>query len=253
MDVANLDPKTIIARTLAIVDLELRCAYVLTWFIAPADTPMAALEEVCKRAEAGEVDAKAVLFTLVDALSRVPPDVRVRLRRDAIEADLFALERLLRGPTPSTPPPSRNVPDYGKGRPLTLGERKSLARRPDRAMFDKLLADPHPDVIFRLLANPKLTESDVVRLAARRPTEAAVLEQVANTPRWVRSRRVRMALVCNPSCPEHIAARLTSLLLRGELEDVRNSPDVSPIVRQLCIEHLARRPPTSVKPDGSVH
>ena len=250
-----MDPKTIISRVLGIVDLELRCAYVASWFrgVEGDALMMNGLDEICQRAEAGEEDTKAVLFTLVDAFSRLQPQDRERLRAHARANDLLALERILRGPTPSTPPPSKNVPDYGKGRPLTLGERKALARRPDRAMFDKLLSDPHPDVIFRLLANPRLTEDDVVRIAARRPTEAAVLVQVASTPRWVRSRRVRMALVCNPSCPEHIAARLTSLFLRSELEEVRNSPGVSPLVRQLCIEHLARRPPTSVKPDDSVH
>lgn len=249
-----MDAKTILSRVSGIVDLELRCAYVASWFRgALSEELVLSLDEVCQRAEAGEEEPKAVLFTLVDAISRLSPEDRDRLRNEARGRGLLALERLLRGPTPSSPPPSRNVPDYGKGRPLTLGERKSLARKPDRAMFEKLLSDPHPDVIFRLLANPRLTEDDVVHLAARRPTEASVLEQVANTPRWVRSRRVRMALVCNPSCPEHIAARLTSLLLRSELEDVRNSPSVSPVVRQLCIEHLARRPPTSAKPDDSIH
>lgn len=246
-----MDAKTILSKVLGIADLELRCAYVVSWFRGGASTAgmLHGLEEICQRAEAGDDDAKAGLFTLVDAFSRLASEDRERLRTDARSGDFLALERILRGPTPSTPPPSKNVPDYGKGRPLTLGERKSLARRPDRAMFDKLLADPHPDVIFRLLANPRLTEDDVVRLAARRPTEPSVLIQVANTPRWVRSRRVRMALVCNPSCPEHIAARLTSLFLRGELEEVRHSPSVSPLVRQLCAEHLERRAPTSIKPD----
>ena len=38
-------------------------------------------------------------------------------------------------------------------RPLTLGERKSLARQPSRAALARLLRDPHPAVVELLLDN----------------------------------------------------------------------------------------------------
>ena len=58
------------------------------------------------------------------------------------------------------------------GRPLTLGERKSLAKKPDRDLLERLLADPHPDFIRGVLRNPRLTEDDVVRFVARVPSRA---------------------------------------------------------------------------------
>jgi hypothetical protein len=147
----------------------------------------------------------------------------------------------------------QRVPDDGKGRPLTLGERKSLARRPDRETMQRLLADPHPAVIHRLLRNPRVLEDDVVRLAARRPGHGAVLAEIARSTRWVHRPRVRLAIVMNPAAPPEIAARIVGLLLRPELTLVARSPAVPAPVRAVCLEHLQRRPPVRATDDDRVH
>jgi hypothetical protein len=140
-------------------------------------------------------------------------------------------------------PREEKQPDYGRGRPLTLGERKSLARRPDRSMMDRLLADPHPDVIRGLLRNPKVTEDDVVRLVSRRPGRADVLAEIARSPKWVHRARIRLSLLLNPSTPMELAAPMTGLLVRQELKLVAEATHVADGVRALCLEHLERRPP----------
>ena len=109
------------------------------------------------------------------------------------------------------------------------------------------MLDPHPDVIHRLLRNPRVLEDDVVRLAAKRPGRGGVLAVIARSTKWVHRPRVRMALVLNPRTPLEIAARIAGLLLRPELELVAGSPHVPPAVRALCIEHLDRRPPVVVR------
>jgi hypothetical protein len=131
----------------------------------------------------------------------------------------------------------------GTGRTLTLGERKSLARRPDRNVLERLLLDPHPDVIARLLKNPRLTEDDVVRLAARRPGRPDILTAIARDPKWLHRARVRLTLVLNPDTPGALAAPIVGLLVRQELRLVAGATHVPAHVRALCIEHLERRPP----------
>jgi hypothetical protein len=182
------------------------------------------------------------------------------LREEAVGVPHLALERLVRQPVSTVPsrevpkPDEDRVPDYGRGRPLTLGERKSLARKPDRAMTERLLRDPHPDVIRQLLANPKVTEDDVLSLAARRPCRPDVLSEIARTPRWTHRPRVRMALVLNPDTPLEMAAPLVGLLIRQELRLVATSTTVAPALRALCLEHLERRPPSSGSDgDGVLH
>jgi hypothetical protein len=217
-----------------------------------------ALEVICARAEQAEEPAREVLLSLVDALNATSMrGIAQLLREEAVGESHLALERLVRQPvTPSRPPVVTNepseprVPDYGSGRTLTLGERKSLARRPDRDMLEKLLLDPHPDVIRRLLRNPRLTEDDVMRLAARRPGRPEILGEIARSTKWVHRTRVRMALVLNPDTPLEVAAPISGLLVRQELRLVVEATHVSPAVRALCMEHLERRPPGEGTPEG---
>jgi hypothetical protein len=119
--------------------------------------------------------------------------------------------------------------------------------------MQRLIADPHPDVIHRLLRNPRVLEDDVVRMAARRPGRSEVLVEIARSTKWVHRPRVRMALVLNPATPPEIAARIAGLLLRPELELVAGSPHVPAPVRALCMEHLERRPPVERPGDEGVH
>lgn len=239
--------------TCAIPEAALRSAFMRDLLLRSDVSYLAAvLDIVCARAEQAEEAAREALVALVDALNHEScvPVVRL-LREEAFGVPHLALERLVRKPVSIVPsrdvgkPEDDRVPDYGKGRPLTLGERKSLARKPDRGTMDRLLRDPHPDVIRMVLAGPKVTEEDVLALAARRPCRPDVLTEIARQPRWAHRPRIRMALVLNPDTPLEIAAPVVGLLMRHELRLVATSPTVAPAVRALCLEHFERRPPAA--------
>ncbi len=129
----------------------------------------------------------------------------------------------------------------------SLGERRSWARTPNRARLLRLLADPDPVVIAHVLQNPRLTESDVLRIASRRPTAAAALEAVFHHPRWGSRAEIQRALVYNPYTPAEIAIGLVELLDRAELFIVSRDPGVSAGIRQRAVatlqaRHAARTP-----------
>ncbi|MDF2692060.1 MAG: hypothetical protein K0S65_443 [Labilithrix sp.] len=244
--------EAIVRATRSIPEAELRVAYVKSVLRDDELVQLARwLDVLCARAEQAEPAAREALVALVDALQDPSlGSVVQRLREEAAGVPHLALERLIRQPMSIAParevpaPDEDRIPDYGRGRPLTLGERKSLARRPDREMIERLLRDPHPDVIRQLLANPKLTEEDVLSLAARRPCRPDVLTQIARTPRWTHRPRIRIALVLNPDTPLEVNAPLVGLLMRQELRLVATSTTVAPALRALCLEHLERRPPS---------
>jgi hypothetical protein len=130
------------------------------------------------------------------------------------------------------PPPGRphaaGVPD---GRELTLGERKSLARGRRREVLDRLLRDPDQSVLEILLGNPRITEEDVVRLAARRPTTAAAQRAILRCERFIARYGVKRALVFNPYTPTDLAARLVVLLARTDQRAVAGDPSLNETVR----------------------
>jgi hypothetical protein len=248
-----------------------------------------ALEVLCARAEEGSEAAATAMHALVELLADPTlTEAREALRREARGSKLLAVERLLRRPfvarrsdDGSIPSRSnarlesrsdsrkmaalfeddpeaamreetRDLPDYGTGRPLSLGERKSIARRPSSDILPKVLADPHPDVIRMVLASARLTEDDVVRLCSRRPNRGEVLAEVARHPRWCHRPRVRAALVLNPHTPTELSIALVALLRRDELAIVCTSTLLHPAVRAAARERLERRPPIRRPPHGSV-
>jgi hypothetical protein len=239
-----------------------RAAYLRSEMTSRAPEHIAlALDQVCFAAEQAEPDAQELLIALVDLLAAHDIGALVReLKREAVARSLLSLERLLRRPLQGGDragdgkapgdgaSDETKIPDYGFGRPLTLGERKALARRPTRKAMDKLLSDPHPVVIRTLLGNPKLVEADVLRLAARRPGRPGVLAQIACNARWSRRRRIRMAIVLNPDAPLALTIPLLALLLRPELEQVVTSTLLDPVLRGAARDRLDRRPPSSLQP-----
>ncbi|ACY14444.1 hypothetical protein [Haliangium ochraceum] len=119
-----------------------------------------------------------------------------------------------------------------RGRPLTLGERKSLARSHRRELVVQLLRDPHPEVVAILLDNPHMTERDVLALASKRPSAAAALALVAANGRWAPRYAVRMALVQNPYLAVPWAVRLATTLRSRDLRTIAGDANLAPLVRE---------------------
>ena len=183
--------------------------------------------------------------TLVDAEELTP---LLAARAVASSEQLPAAERLLRATTAAghfmgeeIATGARGVMQRADGSPLTLGERRALARRPSRATLDKLLADPHPMVVRVLLANSRITEDDVVAMVSRRPATPQVIREIGKT--WCRRGRVRMALVQNPGSPPAVSIPLLNLLSRPELRQVARANNLLPVVRSTAHELCELRPP----------
>ncbi len=218
-----------------------------------------AINEVHRRSEVGDEVGREVVAAFVPTI--VDPQVVDKVwaaRALAGTAALLSAARLLRGSTPEghgldqrTGAPTQNVVQNAAGKPLSLGERRALARRPSRATLDKLMRDPHPMVARIVLGNPRITENDVVRMAAYRPALAGVAAEVAMA--WSRSSRVRMALVSNPGVPPAVAIPLLALLSRPELHRVVRATDLSVVIRATAQTYHELRPPMPATRDRREH
>lgn len=210
------------------------------------------------------IDAAHVLGALVCAFADPAcDDARQRIAERASGAEFTAARTVLgfshsapRATTGTGPPgsgrpapePDRASPERAPagepaGRPLTLGERKSLARTHDRKLLDRACRDAHPAVIAILLDNPSLTEDRVVRIVARRPQSEVALRLVAAHATWCARARVRSALAHHPSTPPYLAAPLLCLLGRAALREVASTPLGPPHLRQVATYLLNLPPP----------
>ena len=249
LKVVDRDPDRVRRVVLGLPEIGLRVEWLRDHLSASASTDLAfELERLCEASERSEPQARETVLALAILFARSPDEPFVaRLRSQAEALHLLSLGRLLRqapAPPRSVPPPEEApIPDYGGGRELTVGERRSLARAPTRKAFDKLLSDPHPLVIRQLLDNPRLTEDDVVRIAARRPVRPEAVVAIARAERWLKRPRVRLAILLNPGSPPGIAMPLLAACTRCELIEVVHGADTSKVLRSTARELLARRPP----------
>ncbi len=221
---------------------------------APPSVGAAALEVLCDGADSGDPSCREVLVSLTGMLQDPASRHVLALLRSAVSADsVTPLGRIVHGgasissgtkrPRAPGSDDEHRIPDYGRGRPLTLGERKALARRPTRKLLDRLLVDPHPQVIRNVLDNPITTEDDVVRIAARRPLPSEVMLEIARHPRWNVRTRVRMAMLLNPGCPAEIGVPLVSLLSLADLRAIADMTDIHESIHHAVIERLRRPVP----------
>lgn len=207
-----------------------------------------AIDELAQQAYSGQPRAREALlavciFLVIDRDSQALEG----LRASAHESSYFNVERLLRTGASSSPELETEVDSralqVGTGRELTVGERRSLARRPSRQQLEKLLLDPHPLVLDLLFACPLLTELDVVRVLSRRPTTKAALLAVSKSPRWLARRHVRRTLIQNPGTPHSVSIPLISTCPRDDLSSIVKTTTLSALVRSTAHELMSRLPP----------
>lgn len=214
----------------------------------PAPAVADALELLLKLSESGNASAREVVTSLVFlVVQQAEPTLTSSLRLCSVERDLRSLRRLLeQGPQPvlqARPFTEQPVPDYGRGRELTLGERRTLARRPSRKDFERLLRDPHPMVISLILGNPRAVEDDIVRLATIRPARTELLKEIAKRTMWMQRARVRRCFLHNPGTPPELAVPLLYLCTRQELLELVTASYVQKVVRRCALELCEQRAP----------
>lgn len=251
-----MGPDHIIGRLRALRDARMRVLALIEAF--GHGEPIAwveALAAIVTRSQTMD-DADSVLalecVTHAAADPALPYEVRKQLYEAAVERGLPAIARLFLAVSPTVVAASQLAKQLAperalrpKGRQLTLGERKALARTHRREEILLLIRDPHPEVVSILLDNPHVTESDIVRVAAARPAVPAALAKIAAHPRWSVRHAVKRTLVMNPSTPLADAIRITTTLRGQELAELATDPSLPEELRRHAADlHAAslRRP-----------
>src|SRR5260221_14023118 len=82
---------------------------------------------------------------------------------------------------------------------LPLGQKITLARRGTARLGGALLAEGHAQVLSIVLANPGLTEAQVLKAVSRATLPVGVVKAIAQHRKWSHTYNVRLALVRHPS------------------------------------------------------
>lgn len=248
---APSDVRATIRSLLALPELSYRVAWLAErWHKSPIEQTALQFEKLAQAGQGSDKGAREALFSLCILLARHHDSSWTwALREHAHRQHLNSLERLVRSrPEPSVPPPSSTrkearIPDYGAGRELTVGERRSLARRPSRSQLEKLLLDPHALVLEQLFQCPSLTEIDVVTVATRRPPSQDALRLLVQANKWIARRRVRMSLILNPASPHAMVVPLVATCPREDLRLISSTTTINSTLRSVALELFRALPP----------
>ncbi len=115
---------------------------------------------------------------------------------------------------------------------VTLGERRAMAAGPKHRLLERLLMDPDPLVIRKLLDNPHIRLEDIQVIATRRPTTPEILQEIVFHPRWFRRFEVRESIVRNPYADTGLVLKLLPTLGIRPLRRIKFSGDLHPIVQE---------------------
>ncbi len=226
------DPRRVADRLAALPETSMRAA-VLAGILGTLDAEDAAwmLDVLATSGRSGGPPFDLALLAALEMveLGRLDYPLVRAIFETADRLNLEGCKELLYTPSldpTSTEESGRPRPLVPGTKPLTLGERKSLARGWKRDVLEKLLVDPSQDVIALLLDNPRVTEDDVLRIATSRRASADALLLVLAHRRWKTRPRVRRALLLNPRVPEAVAVRLVGLLPSQEVAELSRDPQL---------------------------
>jgi hypothetical protein len=135
---------------------------------------------------------------------------------------------------------------------MPRGQKASLARRGTGRLAASLLLNSDSEIIRAALANPYLTEGQLLKVLAREDLPPAVVEQIAQHPRWSHHYHLRLALIRNPLTPfARVLAFLPDMAV-SDLRDIRLDHRMPQQVRKYIEAHCAARlnKPRPLPPPG---
>lgn len=125
---------------------------------------------------------------------------------------------------------------------MPIKDRVKLAMKGDREARGILIRDPNKIVSQAVLANPRITENEVEKIAAMRTVPGEVLRQIENNRTWSRNYLIIHHLVRNPRTPLPTVMHLLPRILTKDLQAISNNRNVSEAVRKQAFRlHSTRR------------
>jgi len=109
---------------------------------------------------------------------------------------------------------------------MTAGEKIKLAHTGDRSVRNLLIKDNNRVVATSVLKNPKLTEQEVVMTVSSTSVSEDIIREIANTRKWMKSYKVKVAMLFNPHTPLSFSLKIVDYLRDRELKQLAKSKGI---------------------------
>ncbi len=123
---------------------------------------------------------------------------------------------------------------------MKVSEKIKLALTGNRETRSLLMRENNRMIQLAVLGNNRLSESEVVLMAANKQANEETLRRIAGNREWMRLNQVKVALVKNPKCPLAISTKLVQALGPLDWKIIAASRSVPSAVSQMAKRLIAR-------------
>lgn len=134
-----------------------------------------------------------------------------------------------------------DLPIIQQIRNMTVSEKVKLAMTGDKEIRGILIKDANKQISSSAIANPRITEDEILRLASTRGTPEDLLRLIAKKKDWMKSYRIRSAMVTNPKTPVAISLRCIPLLNDKDLASLSRSKNIPNVLSSSANRILKRK------------
>ena len=118
---------------------------------------------------------------------------------------------------------------------MGMKDRVKLAMKGDRESRNILIRDPNRIVSQAVVANPRITEQEVEKIASMRSVSEDILRQIASSRNWSRNYQIAHNLAKNPRTPMANVLNILSRLQLRDLAALSKNRNVSDAVRRQAL------------------
>lgn len=118
---------------------------------------------------------------------------------------------------------------------MGMKDRVKLAMKGDREARNILIRDPNRIVAAAVVANPRITEQEIEKIAAMRSVPEDILRKIASDRQWARSYVIVHNLARNPRTPIANAMNILSRLQLKDLAALSKNKNISDAIRRQAL------------------
>jgi len=124
---------------------------------------------------------------------------------------------------------------------LSKAEKIRMATVGSKAARLLLVRDVSRQVAYAAIASPQTTAQEAAEIAKSKEVSEEILRYIGNKKDWVKNSEVKHNLVFNPKVPVGVSMKFIGHMRLDELRSLARSRNVSPQIRSLATQWVARK------------
>ncbi len=233
------NPKTPVEVLEHILERPALSSEVLLALLRHPEAPGAAMARLAERASGHLLE---VLLDSLERLGRWVEVLEALLRNRAVPAEKHPIIRRQIDMARKRDPEAVKKSLLYRIKDLPVGQKLLLAKKGNRDVRIILIKDPNEMVALEVATSPRITDAEILAIAAMRDVSDKVLRYIAGNRKYRQNRQLVVTLLNNPRTPVGVSLGMgIHILTDRELADLTKNRNIPAAVSRAAKQILDRR------------